>query len=417
MDRALPPPSRMRRALILGAVFAGFAATVGAGFMMNNSQRHYALDADRVIIATANKSLFLDVVPMRGRITPKDIVYLDAMEGGMVSRVLVQAGDTVVADQPLLEFGNTQLQLDVIEREARLIEQINNLRGIETSLEQARVENAKSLANIDYELVRLQREVDRYSQLVGKGGVVSREVLDKSQDQLTHYQQLRPLVAESNLKQDSIRARRLPEIAEALHKLREDLQVTRGKLDNLIVRAPAAGRLTTFNLKVGENCGRGQRLAEITLDNGFKVAADIDEYYLASVRVGQSAEVDYHARKLKLTITRVYPQVSAGRFIVDLSFDESAPSELVAGETIQGRLTVGSPRTSVIIPSGNYLSQTGGQWVFVVAPDGKTATRRDVQIGRRNAQQAEVVAGLEPGERVIVSDYAGFDQIERLDIG
>jgi HlyD family secretion protein len=413
MDRPLPKPRFRRSVLVASAV----AVALLAFFLIAqpfNAGRTVRMRAVAVSVATVERGVFRDFVPLRGRIVPRDIVFLDAQEGGRVERVLVEAGDLVTAGQPLLEFGNTELQLEVIDRETRLIEQINNLRGTQTALEQNRVANEKSLTDVDYNIVRLTRLSQRRTTLAERGAT-SAEEKEKVVDELAYYRQLRPLLADTSQKQEAMRLQRLPEIRDGLEKLQQDLAITRGKLDNLIVRAPVAGQLTEMDLKVGQNCERGRLLAEITSDAGFKLAADVDEFYLGRLRTGQSATVRINDRDWTLHVTRVYPQVKNGTFLVDLAFEGEQPEGVLPGQAVQGKLALGSHTQALVLAAGAFLERSGGDWVFVLTDD-DTAQRRRVRVGRRNAEQVEILAGLAAGDRVIVSDYSGLERIDRIEL-
>lgn len=414
MDAPLPPRKWRRRAWTIAGIVLGIVVIVLAARTLRTG-RTVRMSANAVTIATVQRAVFRDFVPLRGRVVPRDIVYLDAQEGGRVERVLVEAGDTVTAGQPLLEFGNTELQLEVIEREVRIIEQINNLRSTERSLEQDRETNQRSLAEIQYNLTRLGRLTERRNSLATRGATSVAERQDAS-DELSYYHALHPIVEQSSTKQEEWRMKRTPEIRDELDKLQQNLSIVRGKLDNLIVRAPVSGRLTDFNLKVGENCERGKRLAQITPDTGFKLSAEVDEFYLARVRKGQRADMEFPEATVPAKVSRVYPQVKDGQFTVDLAFDSAAPAGLIPGEASQGRLRLGEDVSAVVIPSGAFLEQTGGDWVFVMARDGQSAARRRIKLGRRNAEQLEVLAGLAPNERVVISDYRGLEHLDGIEL-
>jgi HlyD family secretion protein len=413
MDRPLPEPRFRRSRLIAAATAVALAAfiLIAQPFSAGRTMRMRAV---AVSIATVERGVFRDFVPLRGRIVPRDIVYLDAQEGGRVERVLVEAGDTVTAGQPLLEFGNTELQLEVIDRETRLIEQINNLRSTKTALEQNRVANEKSLVDIDYNIVRLTRLTQRRTTLA-EHGATSAEEKETVSDELAYYRQLRPLLANTAQQQESERLQRSPEIRDGLEKLQQDLAITRGKLDNLIVRAPVGGRLTEMDLKVGQNCERGRRLAEITPDAGFKLSADVDEFYLGRLRTGQEAVVRINDKDWTLRVTRVYPQVKNGTFLVDLAFGDQQPAGVLPGQAVQGKLALGGDSQALVLATGAFLERSGGDWVFVLTGD-DTAQRRRVRIGRRNAEQVEILDGLNAGDRVIISNYAGLERIDRIEL-
>jgi HlyD family secretion protein len=383
--------------------------------LFGTAERSVRMPIANVTIATVERGPFHDFVPLRATVVPLDTVYLDALEGGRVERILAQAGDTVTKGQPLVELSNAELELDVLDREGRLIESITQLQAYETQLEQNRIANQKSLAQIDYDIVRLKRSLARRNQLVARS-LEPTETRDTVQDELNHELEIQPLQAQSNQTQEALRVRQLPQIHGQLEKLQQDLQITHSKLDNLTVRAPVTGRLTEMDLKIGENRNRGERFAQITPDTGFKLAADVDEFYLQRVRDGQVAQVDIADQSYEVRVTRVYPEVKDGTFKVDLAFQAAQPPGLIPGQAVQGRLSLGADRMTTILAAGAFLERTGGDWVFVVDPDGHSARRRTIRVGRRNAEQVEIAAHLAVGERVIVSDYSGLERIDRIDL-
>ncbi len=303
----------------------------------------------------------------------------------------------------------------MLDREGRLIESLTQLQSYETQLEQNRINNLKALAQIRYDVVRLERALTRREKLASNG-LVSAETRDALQDELDHQQQLQPMQDESNRKQEELRLRQLPQIQSQMDKLRRDLTITHGKLDNLTVRAPVAGRLTSMDLKVGENRNRGERFAEITPETGYKLTAALDEFYLGRVRTGQTADVELDGHRWQLSVARIYPQVKDGTFNVDLSFSNGAPAELLPGQALQGKLALGADHEALVLPVGAFLERTGGDWIFVLDPNGASAIRRTIKIGRRNAEQVEVLEHLQAGDRVIVSDYSTLDRIDRVTI-
>jgi HlyD family secretion protein len=402
-------------------VRAGIAAAllilvgVSAVLLIGEAERTLRIEKEKITIAEVKRGAFHDFIPLRANVVALETIYLDALEGGRVERVLAQPGDFVTVGQPLVDLSNTQLELDVLDREGRLIESLTQLQSYETNLEQIRITNQKALAQIEYDIVRLERSLARRKSLASRGleSAESREALE---DELVHQKKLLPMQAETNRKQEELRQRQLPQIHSQMEKLQRDLLITHGKLSNLTVTAPAAGRLTSMDLKVGENRNRGERFAEITPETGFKLNAAVDEYYLGRVRNGQTAEVEMDGKTWQLTVARIYPQVKGGSFNLDLHFSAPTPSGLLPGQALQGKLSLGEDREALLLPAGAFLEHTGGDWVFVVDADGGSAHRRTIKVGRRNAEAVEVLSNLSAGERVIVSDYSTFDRIERIDL-
>lgn len=417
MDRPLALPWWRQRLWINSALATLVAAIVIASVVawLGPTGRHLRADQQKLSIATVTSSMYQDFIPFRGTVVPLETIYLDALEGGRVEHVHVEPGDQVTAGQLLVELSNTELELTVLDREARLIESIVQLQAYQTQLAQNHLDNEKSLAEIDYNIARLTRSSTRRGSLAERG-VESREAYDSVQDELTYALALRPLQARSNEQQNALRVQQLPQIAAQLDKLHQDVEITRSKLESLNVRAPAAGRMTAIDLKVGENRNRGERLGEITPSTGFKLTAEVDEYYLDRLRQNQIATVEIAATRQQLRVTRVYPRVANGVFMVDLAFIGAMPGELLPGQTLQGKVALGDHSRTLVLPAGPFLQHTGGNWVFVVSADGGSAARRPIKIGRRNVEQVEVLGGLQPGERVITSDYTGFDRIDRIEL-
>ena len=415
MDRPLVRPwwqskRGIRAGMLAGALVLGLAV---AWTLTGTPEHSVRLNPDGVVTSRVEQKPFHDSVPLRAKVVALETVYLDALEGGRVEQVLTQAGDFVAQGQQLVVLSNTELELDVLDREARLIESATQLQAYETQLEQNRIANQKALAQIDYDIVRLQRALQRRKQLVERS-MEAAEVRDAMQDELDFHLKTRPAQMQSNQQQEALRVRQIPQIQNQLEKLHRDMAITHSKLENLIVRAPVAGRLTAMDLKVGENRNRGERFAEITPETGHKLSAKVDEYYLGQVRSGQIADMESGGRTWRVSVTRVYPQVKDGTFTVDLGFDGSEPDGLLPGQAMQGTLRLGEDRSALVIDSGAFLEQTGGQWIFVMDNDGRSAVRRAVQLGRRNADQVEVLGNLRAGEKVIVSDYTGLERIEHI---
>jgi len=378
-----------------------------------DGERRLRIERDKLTISTVTRGTFHDFIPLRARVVPRETIYLDAIEGGRVEQVMVEPGDMVTKDQPLVRLSNTELELVVLDREARLIESITQLQTHQSALEQTRLDNQKQLANIEYNVVRLERALKRRKEVLP---YESKEQRDSIQDELDYNRRLQPIQLESNERQEALRVKQLPQIAAQLDKLHQDIEITRAKLASLMIRAPVAGRMTAIDLTVGENRNRGERLGELTPESGIKLVASVDEYYLGRLAVRQGASVEIANRQWPLEIERVFPQVKDGTFTVELKFVEAPPVNLAPGQAMQGKFALGTATEAMILPVGPFLQQSGGDWVFVVSDGGDAAIRRRIRVGRRSIEQLEVLGGLKVGEHVVTSDYNGYGGVDRIDI-
>jgi HlyD family secretion protein len=190
--------------------------------------------------------------------------------------------------------------------------------------------------------------------------------------------------------------------------------VAQSSLGQLNIRAPVTGQLSGFDIQLGQSLQQGERIGQVDSAGADKLQADVDEYYLGRVSVGQTATADIDGKTYKLKVAKVYPQVRNGQFQIDLVFDGPEPAGVQRGQTVQAKLTVGDSSKALLIPNGAFFNDTGGNWIFVVDRSGKSATKRQIQLGRKNSDFIEVLGGLKPGERVITSSYSGLTDKDRL---
>jgi len=379
-----------------------------------DSSTSFTLDGQRIRTGVVTTGVYEDFIPLRAAVEPQRTVYLDAVEGGRVERVLVEEGAFVEEGQPLIDLSNTSLQLDVMAREAEISEQLNNLRNTQLAIEQNRLKLKGDLIEIDYQITRLSRLVARYEELQGSQ-FISKNEYEDSTDELQYYKDRREVTRESQAQDEKIRVAQIRQLNDSVQQLEKNLTLARANLDNLLIRAPRSGHLTSLNAEIGESKGRGERLGQIDDVDRFKATAMINEFYLNRVRVGQEAQLKVNNRDYRLEVSKIYPEVQASQFEVDFQFIGDAPPDIRRGQTLQMRLVLGdSTERALLLTNGPFFNDTGGAWVFVLGPDGKIATRRTVRLGRRNPSTIEVESGLVPGDEVIISSYANFIEVDRL---
>lgn len=414
MDREISTRKFDRRVVIGGgAAAAALLALLFWWFAPRGDTQ--AISSNRAAISTVSKGVFDDFLPLRGRVTPLVTVYLDAVEGGRVEKIMVEDGATVQQGQLLAVLSNADLQLSTLARQTEVEQQLNNMRSQELALAQTRSTNRRDVLQGELDRMKAQRQYEIYRPLAERGFVSGKAIRDAEDD--FNYQQRRVAVLRDAAATDEkLQTSQLAQLRASAAGLRSSLSIARSSLDQLNLRAPVSGQLTSFSIQLGQSMQQGERLGQIDSPGRNKIVADVDEFYLGRVAPGQKATVESNGKRYVLKVAKVYPQVRNGQFQVDLVFDGSEPAGVQRGQTLQARLTLGDPAPAILIPNGSFYNDTGGTWIFVVSPDGKSAERRDVRLGRRNADTIEVLEGLQPGERVLTSPYTGLTDKARLTI-
>lgn len=399
---------------------AGIAAGVlVAGYLLYGAMepgagRTLKVEQDRLVISTVTTGQFDDFIPVRGRVEPRKTIFLDAIEGGRVEKIHVEDGAVLTPGQLIVELSNTSLQLNVLSNEARVTEQLNNMRTLELRLEQSVLQHKSNLVDINYQITRLTRLVDRTKPLVAKGAAREASLQDY-QDELAYYKNRKAVTLESQETDTRLQTTQVKLMRESSAQLEKNLKIAKTNLDNLSVRAPVGGKLTAFDIEIGQSLNRGERIGQIDDPSRYKVTANIDEFYLGRVGLEQSATFSIGGEDYTLSISKVYPNVTNGQFEVDMVFEGDQPTNIRRGQTLNTRLQLGDPAPARLIPNGAFYQDTGGNWVFVVGTDGN-AVRRNVRLGRRNLSFIEVLDGLEPGEKVITSPYTNYVDMQRLEL-
>ena len=168
MDRVIEKSSWQKYRKPLISVVAVLLALFVFWYLKPDAGRVLRVQNDRIVVPRVSSGEFDDYIPVRGQVAPLKTVFLDAIEGGRVEAIYVEDGAQVQVGDLIIELSNTQLQLDVIAREAEVAEQLNNLRNTELSLEQNRLNHKRNLVDINYHIIRLGREIKRLTPLVEK---------------------------------------------------------------------------------------------------------------------------------------------------------------------------------------------------------------------------------------------------------
>lgn len=413
MDRKIEKRGISSRVILIVAGLLGLALLAYLLLVELFGGRSLTVNDQRLTIATVTAGTFEDFIPIRGRVAPLKTVYLDAVQGGRIEEVLLEDGALVAAGQPIIRLSNSDLQLSVMDTESRVVEQLNTMRDQELRLQQNRLSHKHSLVDINYNIRKQRRDLPRQQELFEKGHM-SKAEYDDFLDQLNYSIEKRDVTLESQASDEKMMRTQLQFFQDKTVAMEENLAFARKSLDELNVRAPVAGRLSGFDMEVGQNISRGSRIGQIDNPAEFKLAANIDEFYLGRVSLDQPVTFDRRGERYQLRVAKIYPDVSNGQFQVDLHFASTSPADIRRGQTLQAKLTLGDANQARLIPNDNFFQDTGGQWLFVLNADGSEAVKRPVRLGGRNSKFIEVLAGLAEGERVIVSSYGGFKDMDRL---
>ena len=412
MDRVVARRQIDKR-IMIGAGAAGVVLLVLLFWLFAPRADSQSVNPERLSIASVEQGVFDDFLPLRARVTPLVTVYLDAVEGGRVEKKLVEDGAEVVAGQPLAILSNAELQLSTLEKQAEVEQQLNNMRSQELALTQTRNGNLRDLNQAETDLAKMRRQYELQKPLADKGFVASK-VLNDTRDDLRYQEQRLQILKQSIAQTEALQSSQLRQLRAASSSLNSSMGIAQTSLGQLNIRAPVSGQVSGFDIQLGQSLQQGERIGQIDSSGADKLMADVDEFYLGRVRVGQGASADIDGKTYRLKVSKIYPQVRNGQFSIDLVFVGPEPQSIQRGQTVQAKLTLGDSSRAMLIPNGAFFNDTGGNWVFVVDPGGKSATRRQVQLGRKNSDFIEVVSGLKPGERVITSSYSGLVDKDRL---
>ncbi len=402
MDRRIERPWHSRRAYRLGGLVALLIGGGVVAWCFSPQAGSVNVSAEALTFGQVVRAPYLDYAPVRAEVAPALTTFVAAETSGRVESVAASDGDRVSAGQVLARLDNPQLNLDVAAREADISARLGDNASRLLAIKSAQESREQALADVAYAFNKAQQDLEKRQILLSKD-LVSAAAVQPYADEAVYQRQRLAALKAAQASDGAFYAIQRAQASQTAEDLRRNLVQARSGRSALIIRAPAAGRLTAFDLKPGQSVKLGDSLGQVDGEDAYKLRAQVDEFYLPRLAVGQAAEAVVHDRPVKVRVAKVFPQVANGRVVVELVFVGSAPADLKRGEAIDLRLSLGRPQAAIIVPTGGWLSDTGGTWAFVVTPDGKRAERRPIVIGRRNPEQVEVLSGLKPGEQIVTA--------------
>lgn len=407
MDKEIKPKyGRIKKYGIIGAVAVLIvaAAIFAAGRVREST---YKVEADSITTAEVTQGMFNDFIRVNGHVETGVIVQVSALESGIVEHKWVEEGADVQPGDIIVTLQNPNLRQQILDSESQLAEKQNMLRDTEIAMEKERTQVKQDLLSARTDYVRKQR-VMKQKETLYKEKLISREEYLQAREDCELARQNLVLLQERQRQDSLYRQVQVSMMRESLHNMQENFNLVRQRADNLNIRASHSGQLGTLSVELGQNVGAGQQIGQINILDNYKITVQIDEHYIDRVETGLRGKVERQGKQYDVTLFKVYPEVANGMFRADLRIEGALPENIRVGQTYYINLQLGEPTEAVLVPRGAFFQSTGGHQAYVLSEDGKTATLRDIRIGRQNTQYYEVLEGLHPGERIITSSYKNF---------
>lgn len=413
MDKQLKKKTwTVKRIATYGGI-ALFTVFVGYQFIFADRRNKLKVEKDKITISEVKRGIFQETIPQTGIVEPSRTVYLDAVEGGTIKRVVAQSGQMLKKGDIILELSNINREITVLQQEAQLNESITRQRDTRLAITRNDLEQRQMLALIDNALQVLRPQYERQKQLFEKK-LISKQEFEKTEADYQYNLERRKITYEV-YKADSLdRLRQLRELTFSERKMSQSLEGVGKILDNLVIRAPMDGQLSRPQLDPGQAVNNGQRLGQVDIVGSYKVRVPIDELYLPRINEGLQATASFNNKDYLLEITYVYTTIANGRFDVDMQFVGEVPPGIRRGQSLRLRIQLSQSSEELLLPVGGFYKDTGGNWVYVLEEGGNRAVKRDVKLGRKNPENFEILEGLQPGDKVITSSYENFGNNEVL---
>ncbi|QPB84480.1 HlyD family efflux transporter periplasmic adaptor subunit [Pseudoalteromonas rubra] len=390
------------------------ATALAYAFTQSSSTgRSQNVPLNSLTISTVKQGQFVDALSLRGQVVPKTTIYLDTVAGGRVEERLVEQGEYVEQGQPLVRLSNTNLQLDVMSREAQVTEQLNFLRNTQMNMETSRLNLRRDLLEIELQINHLQRRYTQSARLAKKG-LLAQDKLDEIKDDLAYYKARKELTLDRQKQENTIREVQVEQLEDSAEMLQKNLQFARHNLDNLLIKAPVSGYLSELDVEIGESKERGARLGQIDIPNEYKLTVRLDEFYLNQVHSGMAVHVSLGTEQVTAHVSKIDSRVTNAQFQVEVALPAGLDG-IKRGQNLDVALMLGdSKNNALLVKRGAFYTSSGGNWVYVVAGD--TAIRKNIVLGKKNRDYFEVLDGLAPGDQVITSSYSHFDKAQTLQL-
>jgi HlyD family secretion protein len=413
MDRVIEQKGWSKKRILTIAGIAGIALLIAGSIYFTSGKTRLNVDTERITISEIKQGPFQEFIPVNGVVLPVTTIYLDALEGGRVEEKFVEDGAMMKKDQPILRLSNTDLELSLINQETSVFNLLTQMQISKNAAQQNTIGKLTQMTDVDNSLKEAERVYKLNKKLYEEKVIGSQEF--KQSENNYNYQLQKKNLAQQILKKDSASTQQeTSQAGQTFSRTQNALQVMRKKVGDLIVRAPVDGQLTSLDAEIGQSKNKGERLGQIDVMSGFKVRVDIDEHYISRIFIGLNGIATVAGKDYKLTIKKVFTQVTNGRFQVDMGFADTVPQGIRRGQTLQIRLALSDEMQAIILPKGGFYQQTGGNWIFKVSENGDKAYKVDIQLGLQSPDYYQVLQGLKPGDKVVTSSYENYGNMQEL---
>ncbi|GAA6768789.1 HlyD family efflux transporter periplasmic adaptor subunit [Flavobacterium sp. CGRL1] len=411
MDKVIPRKNRKFRYLTIAiGVFLALAVIV---FFSFNSKRSLNVKADELSVQKVEKAFFEDFVVFQAKVEPLNVMLVNVTEGGSVKEIFVENGATVTKGQSLARLYNPNTELNYLTQETAIIEQINNLNTGKLNIRNQELNLTKDLVLIEHDYNDAKRLYDVNAKLFAKD-VISKNDWNTFKESLRFQEERRKTIQQSIQKEKQSNQLQISQINRSIQTMEKSLDILRNNKKNFLITAPESGRLTSFEPVLGKTFQAGESIGRIDSKQGYKLSANVDEFYLEKIREGLKGQVEFKGKTLEVVVTKVIPEVKNGHFIVELAFTSKENIALQDGLSFGVKLILSEKNKILVVQKGSFNQETAGKWIFVVK--GNKAEKRNIKLGRENPSYYEVLEGLKEGESVVISSYSDYKDIEELSI-
>jgi len=409
MDKVIPRKNRKFRYLTIAiGVFLVLATIV---FFSFNTKRSLNVKAEEITVQKVERAFFEDFVVFQAKVEPLNVMLVNVTEGGSVKEIFVENGAMVTKGQSLARLYNPNTELNYLTQETAIIEQINNLNTGKLNIRNQELNLNKDLVLIEHDYNDAKRLYDMNARLYEKE-VISKNDWNTFKESLRFQEERKRTIQQSIQKEKQTNQIQISQINHSIQTMEKSLDILRNNKKNFLIIAPESGRLTSFQPVLGKTFQAGESIGKIDSKQGYKLTAEVDEFYLEKVREGLKGQVEFKGKNLEVLVTKVIPEVKSGHFIVELAFTSKENIVLQDGLSFGVKLILSEKNKTLVIQKGIFNQETAGKWIFVVK--GNKAERRNIKLGRENPSYYEVLQGLKEGESVITSSYSDYKDIEEL---